>query len=332
MKRNTAIEADVDVLAKLCEEGFERGSELEAFAGCEVEGHGDLLDVVVVEGVEVGVAREPSSDAPVGIFDATLLPAGVGIAEIRGLREHSAQPGMAGEGGVVVEGDRSAHLRRQPLQDGHEGGDRLGGGLAHEPRHQREAGLAFMKHENRASALADHQVGLPMAGLGAGVGGIRTLRNMDFILDPASRGPGLAPAAAGLAARQVAPELLGLLAGAEDPGVDRLGRERPQAPLDPAPEPPGDLLRRPAFDQTIRHIGRKRRVPLKQRGTPAPEQVASIGDLGPVGAALQRIAPELPADRRGSPAERPSNRPDTPSGGLQLGDLVPFPAVEVRVS
>ena len=35
-KCNTAIETDVDFLAKLCEEGFERGLELEAFAGCEI--------------------------------------------------------------------------------------------------------------------------------------------------------------------------------------------------------------------------------------------------------------------------------------------------------
>ncbi len=32
-KCNTAIEADFDIGAKLCEEGFARGSELEAFAG-----------------------------------------------------------------------------------------------------------------------------------------------------------------------------------------------------------------------------------------------------------------------------------------------------------
>ena len=50
-----------------------------------------------------------------------------------------------------------------------------------------------------------------MASLGAGVGGIRTQRNMDLILDPVSQGPGLAPAAAGLAARQVAPELQHLI-------------------------------------------------------------------------------------------------------------------------
>ena len=50
VKCNAAIEADIDVLAKLCEEGLERGSELEAFAGREVEGHGDFLDVVVVGG------------------------------------------------------------------------------------------------------------------------------------------------------------------------------------------------------------------------------------------------------------------------------------------
>jgi hypothetical protein len=54
---------------------------LEAFAGCEVEGHGDLLNVVFVEGVEIGVAREPPSNAAVGIFEASLLPTGVGVAE-----------------------------------------------------------------------------------------------------------------------------------------------------------------------------------------------------------------------------------------------------------
>jgi hypothetical protein len=80
-KCNAAIEADFDIVAKLCEEGFGRGSELEAFAGCEVEGHGDLLNVVFVEGVEICVAREPPSDAAVGIFEASLLPTGVGVAE-----------------------------------------------------------------------------------------------------------------------------------------------------------------------------------------------------------------------------------------------------------
>jgi hypothetical protein len=78
---NTAIEADFDIVAKLCEEGFDRISELQAFMGSKVEGHNNLLDVVVVESVEFGIAREPSADTPVGIFDTTFLPAGVSSRE-----------------------------------------------------------------------------------------------------------------------------------------------------------------------------------------------------------------------------------------------------------
>ncbi len=52
--------------------------------------------------------------------------------------------------------------------------------------------------------------------------------------------------ATGVGAGQEAPEPPRLLAGTVDPAVDRLRADRPQAGLDPEPQPPGDLLRRGA--------------------------------------------------------------------------------------
>jgi hypothetical protein len=74
----------------LCDEGFGRGSELEAFAGCEVEGHGDLLDVHFVEGVEICVATEPLSDTPAGIFATTLERVVVETVEARDMTKDLA--------------------------------------------------------------------------------------------------------------------------------------------------------------------------------------------------------------------------------------------------
>jgi len=82
-KCNGSSKADFDVPAKLRQEGLDGGSVSEAFARGEVDGHGDLLDVLLADLVEVGSARQPSSDPPVGVLDPALLPARVGVAEIR---------------------------------------------------------------------------------------------------------------------------------------------------------------------------------------------------------------------------------------------------------
>lgn len=63
-----------------------------------------------------------------------------------------------------------------------------------------------------------------MACLGTGVGGLRTLRNMDLVRDLVF-GPSGAVPPASLAAREVSPELLGLLARPEDEGIDGLGTD-----------------------------------------------------------------------------------------------------------
>ena len=60
-----------------------------------------------------------------------------------------------------------------------------------------------------------------------------------------------------MVAGQEAPEPLRLLPGPVDPAVDCLRADRSQAGLDPEPQPSGDLLRRPAFGQSVRDIGRE---------------------------------------------------------------------------
>ena len=66
VKRNGSSKPDFDVPAKLRQERLDRGSVGEAFARGEVDGHGDLLDVVFADLVEIRSARQPSSDPPVG--------------------------------------------------------------------------------------------------------------------------------------------------------------------------------------------------------------------------------------------------------------------------
>src|SRR5919206_522173 len=71
--------------------------------------------------------------------------------------------------------------------------------------------------------------------------------------DGGARLPGPPPAAPGPPARQQLPELLALLPGAVDEGVDRLDRHSTEPALLAALEPAGDLLRRPPFQQPVTH-------------------------------------------------------------------------------
>jgi hypothetical protein len=51
-------EADLDVFAKLPEYRLERGEKAEAFAGRQIVGEDDLLQLDVTERIEVEVARQ----------------------------------------------------------------------------------------------------------------------------------------------------------------------------------------------------------------------------------------------------------------------------------
>src|ERR687885_1180969 len=73
-KRNGLSEADLDVPAKLLEQGLERGQEAEALAGRQVVAEHDLLQLGVAQRVQVEVPRQVAARPPVRVLDRALLP------------------------------------------------------------------------------------------------------------------------------------------------------------------------------------------------------------------------------------------------------------------
>ena len=194
------------------------------------------------------------------------------------------------------------------------------------------AGLALVQHQHRAGPFADHQISFPVPHRLARVSVARSLRNVGFLGDRVARRPGVALPATGVGAGQEAPEPSRLLAGAVDPAVDRLRADRPQAGLDPEPQPSGDLLRRPALGQAVRDIGRELRVRLQRRPALAAQHVRPVRHVRPVGAAVERVAPQLARDGRSRPTERPADRPKRKAVGLQIGEPIPFIGGEMGIS
>src|ERR671933_48390 len=78
-------------------------------------------------------------------------------------------------------------------------------------------------------------------------------------------------------ARQQLPELLALLPGPVDEGVDRLERHRTEPALLAALEPAGDLLGGPAFRQALPDEAAEPRVALEDGRALATLQVAALG-------------------------------------------------------
>ena len=66
--------ADLNVLSKLGNQSLEWRLESEAFTGDEVGREDDLLDFLVGCPVDIQVARQPSTLASIGVFNAAFLP------------------------------------------------------------------------------------------------------------------------------------------------------------------------------------------------------------------------------------------------------------------
>ena len=67
-------EANLDVFSEFSKDGLDGCFEGQAFSRGEIDGDDDFLDFLVGECVEVDVARQPSAQSAVGVFDAALLP------------------------------------------------------------------------------------------------------------------------------------------------------------------------------------------------------------------------------------------------------------------
>ena len=71
-RRNGLSETDLDVPAKLLEQGLERGEEAEALPRRQVVGEDDLLQLGVAERVEVEVPRQVAPQPAVRVLDRAL--------------------------------------------------------------------------------------------------------------------------------------------------------------------------------------------------------------------------------------------------------------------
>ena len=71
-RRNGLSEADLDVPAKLFEEGLQRREEAEALPRRQVVAEDDLLQLGVAERVEVEVPRQVAAQPAVGVLDRPL--------------------------------------------------------------------------------------------------------------------------------------------------------------------------------------------------------------------------------------------------------------------
>jgi hypothetical protein len=231
------------------QEDFGWGLEVQAFARCVVVEPREVPDLGWPESREVCFPGQSTSHASNGILDAAFLPGGMGVAEEGLEAEATVEPVMLGELGAVVEGDGLSQLAGQVGEQAFNGGcDGCSSfiGLAQD----REcAGRSLVKSEDRLTVGAEeHEVGFPMAGLGAigDAGWPQRNRNAVFNVIGRTSAFTTAEAAFAFAARQI--EAPGIVLGAGDlrgdEAVDGLMADDDAAML--AREAPRDLLGRPA--------------------------------------------------------------------------------------
>ena len=239
----------------------------ERLARAAVERVGDGGQVVGAVAREVGALGEVLPEQPVGVLVGAALPGALRVAEVHLQAEVDLQPGVLGQLGALVPGQRAAQVLGQRAELG---GDRVADGLGARPGDGRpvldaravaagqrrqvqqhgEAAGALDQGADRRAVDADDQVALPVARDGAigGLGG--PLADHHLLADEAlaalaDAGPGDAQRPAGAQARG---QLAGQRAAAlhEQRLVDRLVRDPHRRIIGEVDAQPGrDLLRAP---------------------------------------------------------------------------------------
>src|SRR4029453_12928389 len=159
---------------------------------------------------------------------------------------------MQGELRAVVEGDGPAQGPRHWPEQGGQGAEDGPCGLGGLAEDAGEARQAFMDDQGGLAIGAEqHEVGLPVAGFGPGIGDGRPLADGDAGLDVVDgAGAALAPRpAAVLAAGQEAVPIVLLRGAVIDEAIDRLVADDRATML--ARQPAGDLLRRPPHRKEV---------------------------------------------------------------------------------
>jgi len=91
---------------KLCIEYLSRRLEVETFSGRVVVATHQYIEILLRDGAKVGLAGECSPHAGDGIFDASLLPRGIRIAEVRLDSSLCLEQLMSGKLCAIVKSDR----------------------------------------------------------------------------------------------------------------------------------------------------------------------------------------------------------------------------------
>src|SRR5215475_4302523 len=263
----------------------------------------------------------------------------MGIAEEGVEAEAGGELVMQGELRAVVEGDGAAQGARHAAEQAGQVTQDGACGLRGLPEDAGEAREAFVNDQDGLAGDAEqHEVGLPVARFGPGIGGDRPLADGHAGLDVADRaGASLAawPAAV-LAARQEAVPIVLLRGAMIDEAVDRLGTDD-RATMQ-ARQSAGDLLRRPPHRKEVTDLVPQSRLArqLVAPATVAPSFSQHHRPLGVIALsrpvpARQAITPKLAADCARMPAKYRGNLPLRSAGCMQPADRLPLCCTELLI-
>ncbi len=107
----------------------------------------DVGDILVAHFVDIGLARQVSSQSSVHVLHRSLLPAGVSVAEEGGHVQRLSDEGVAGELRAIVEGDGAPQLRLELTEHIHDDPGRAFRVLGLEAGDDDEAALALHEHQ-----------------------------------------------------------------------------------------------------------------------------------------------------------------------------------------
>jgi hypothetical protein len=297
--------------------------EVKAFSWGVVVDAQEGVETSIREGCEVSLARDEAAHTTDGIFDATLLPGGVGIAE-EGLDGEAVKQVMTGELGAIVKGHGLTQPRRQIFEEGVQvRGDAIGGFVGR-PGGEQDAGLALMDGEHGLAVLGEqHEVGFPMPGAVAVGGRRRSFGDGNTAFDEGcgAAAPATAETALALAARQIVPPAVVFGAGdlGVDEAIDALVADHLAAGL--ACEPACDLLGRPTPGKALEHGASQVGLAFEARARPAPRPGLFLGVTWFVADLVTAIAPHLARDRRWRAIQSCRDLPDRAPLGLKSGNL-----------
>jgi hypothetical protein len=280
-------------------EGLCRGSEVKTFAGSIVVGGEHFAESSGWEDSQVGLAGDEAAHPADGVFDASLLPGRVRIAE-EGFDGEVVQRQMAGELGAVVEG----HGLPQALWQGGEEADEMAGdatgNLAGETDAKQKARGTLVHGQDGLAVLGEHhQVGLPMA-WDAAIGGLNgPIYQGNTAFNEACGATALfaTDAALALGARQIVTpaEVIGPCDLGVDEAIDTLVGDHLAAVF--AGEPACDLFGRPATSEALQHRTAQVGLPFEAYARPAPRSHLLLGIAGFVADMDAAVALQLPRNR-----------------------------------